>query len=79
MEGQGGSEMRDENYITQRPPEGFCKNRYCPDGPAQHDVLVRGYCEPCASIRVPNSEYVPAPRLRENDWNSIGMLDQLCD
>ena len=71
--------MRDENYITLTPPEGFCVNRYCESGPTHHDVLVRGYCAPCASIRVPNSEYKSSPRMRGNDWNSIGMLDQLCD
>lgn len=47
--------MRDENYITLGPPEGFCKNRYCPDGPKIHSVLVRGYCDPCASIRRPST------------------------
>ena len=69
--------MRDENYITLRPPEGFCKNRYCPDGRATHDVLVRGYCEPCASIRRPVSDYEPSERLRANDWNSISMFEFL--
>ena len=71
--------MRDENYVGFTPPEGFCKNRYCPDGRTTHDALVRGYCEPCASIRVPSSDYVSSPRMRDNDWNSIGMLDQLGD
>jgi hypothetical protein len=67
--------MRDENYITPVPPEGFCRNRYCPSGRVTHEALVRGYCEPCASIRRPNSDYQPSERLRGNDWNSISMFD----
>ena len=69
--------MRDENYITQKPPEGFCKNRYCVDGPKIHSVLARGYCDPCASIRRPVSDYEPSDRLREDDWNSIAMFEYL--
>ena len=67
--------MRDETYITPRPPEGYCKNRYCPDGAKRHPTLVRGYCEPCASIRRPIKGYERSQRLRGDDWNSIAMRD----
>ena len=52
--------MRDENYITLTPPEGFCVNRYCESGRTTHAALVRGYCEPCASIRRPNTGTDPS-------------------
>ena len=42
----------DETY-TLYPPKGVCKNKYCPDRRVRHETLVRGYCEPCASIRKP--------------------------
>ena len=41
----------DATYSGPVPPQGACRNRYCPDGIAKHEKLVRGYCEPCASIR----------------------------
>ena len=42
----------DERYAV-RPPRGVCKNKLCPEEPQRHENLVRGYCEPCASIRKP--------------------------
>ena len=49
-----GYHPEDMNYTSDKPPEGVCKNRYCVDGRARHDELVRGYCSPCASIRKPS-------------------------
>jgi hypothetical protein len=64
--GYGDEEVTDENksvdwgdhpddmtYTSDKPPEGVCANRYCPDGRVRHEELVRGYCSPCASIRRP--------------------------
>ena len=70
--------MRDENYIT-LAPRNLCVNRYCPSGPIQHDVLVRGYCEPCASIRVPNSDYVPALGLGRTTGTRSACWTSFCD
>ena len=42
-----------EERYNASPPEGVCKNRYCPEPPGRQGTLVRGYCEPCASIRKP--------------------------
>ena len=69
--------MRDENYITLKPPEGFCKNRYCPDGPKQHSILVRGYCGPCASIRKPNTGRDPGYVMdyERVTWGSLVGVD----
>ena len=61
--------MRDENYITPVPPEGFCKNRYCESGRVTHEALVRGYCEPCASIRKPRTGRAPN---YEVDYGRVG-------
>ena len=33
-----------------------CKNKYCPDFSKLHEVLVRGYCADCASIRKPSTD-----------------------
>lgn len=66
----------DETY-TVSPPRGVCKNKYCPEGLQRHDKLVRGYCEPCASIRVPPSQYRPAKRLKGDDWDTIGNLNHM--
>ena len=63
----------DERYAV-RPPKGVCKNKLCPEEPQRHENLVRGYCEPCASIRVPPSEYRPAKRLGPDDWDTISNL-----
>lgn len=41
----------DATYSGPVQPQGACRNRYCPDGIAKHEKLVRGYCEPCASVR----------------------------
>ena len=46
-----GDHPEDMTYTSDKPPEGACRNRYCPDGRVRHDELVRGYCSPCASIR----------------------------
>ena len=48
-----GDHPEDMTYSSDKPPEGVCANRYCPDGRVRHDELVRGYCSPCASIRRP--------------------------
>ena len=45
--------LGDMRYSSYEPPQGICKNRYCPEPRARHDDLVRGYCAPCASIRRP--------------------------
>lgn len=68
----------DERYNT-RPADGACRNRYCPEPTGRYDALVRGYCEPCASIRVPPSEYRPDSRQAGDDWNTISNLTHRCD
>jgi len=63
----------DERYKL-NPPKGVCKNKYCPEPPSRHDKMVRGYCETCASIRVPPSEYKPAKRMKPDDWDTISNI-----
>ena len=63
----------DERYAVS-PPKGVCKNKYCPEPVGRRDDLVRGYCPPCASIRVPPSNYRPARRQSGDDWNTISNL-----
>ena len=58
----------DMRYSSHEPPKGICKNRYCPEPRVRHDDLVRGYCEPCASIRRP----VGAARTRGAGWVDRG-------
>ena len=69
----------DETY-TVSPPKGVCKNKYCPEGLQRHDKLVRGYCEPCASIRKPpgrdpNYEY----DYSRMAWGSLPAIDRYRD
>ena len=73
--------MRDENYITLTPPEGFCVNRYCESGPTHHDVLVRGYCAPCASIRKPHTGTDPSYVMDYSRvaWGSLSGVDRDTD
>ena len=58
----------DMRYTDAEPPEGICKNRYCPEPSVQHEDLVRGYCAPCASIRRP----VGASSTRGKGWVDRG-------
>jgi hypothetical protein len=48
-----GDHPEDMTYASDEPPEGVCKNRYCPHtrNESLGNELVRGYCSPCASIR----------------------------
>lgn len=48
----------DERYAV-KPPKGVCLNKYCPGEHKRHNKLVRGYCEPCASIRRPADQRDP--------------------
>lgn len=72
-----GNHPEDMNYVEAVPPEGVCKNRYCPDRGARHEKLVRGYCQPCASIRRPvgrNREH-RVDRTRVG-WGSLAGIDR---
>ena len=71
-----GDHPEDMTYTSEKPPEGVCANRYCPDGRVRHEELVRGYCSPCASIRRPskrNDDHtVDRSRL---GWGSMAGID----
>ena len=69
-----GNHPEDMAYQSLTPPEGMCRNRYCPDRGVRHDTLTRGYCDPCASIRVPPKKYKRAPRVKADDENTIERL-----
>ena len=69
----------DETY-TLNPPKGVCKNKLCPDRRVRHERLVRGYCEPCASIRKPPGrdpgyEY----DYERMAWGSLPAIDRYKD
>ena len=69
----------DERYAV-RPPSGVCRNKYCNEEPQRHESLVRGYCEPCASIRKPSGRdpnyEVDYNRLA---WGSLPGIDRYRD
>ena len=71
-----GDHPEDMTYTSDKPPEGVCANRYCPDGRVRHDELVRGYCSPCASIRKPvngkSDHVVDRSRL---GWGSLAGIE----
>lgn len=71
-----GDHPEDMTYTSDKPPEGVCANRYCPDGRVSHDKLVRGYCSPCASIRKPvrhkDEHVVDRSRL---GWGSLAGIE----
>lgn len=46
-------DLPDEHFTGEVVPPNRCANRYCPTGAKEHGHLVRGMCEPCASIRRP--------------------------
>ena len=69
-----GSHPEDMAYGGPTSPANICKNRYCPDRGVRHDTLIRGYCEPCASIRVPPKQYKRANRTKPDDCNTIDRL-----
>ena len=61
----------DMRYAGPLAPDGVCRNRYCPEPVGKRDDLVRGYCPPCASIRVAVEEYSPAKRMRGDDIMTV--------
>ena len=75
--GPSGFLDSDSNYIAKRPPQGFCANRYCPDGRVTHKVLVRGQCAPCASIRQPDAATKKAHKVDYSKvrWGSAAGVD----
>jgi len=68
--------LGDMRYSSHEPPQGICKNRYCPEPRERHDDLVRGYCAPCASIRRPlknkdANTFVPWQDGRRRTWSNM--------